>query len=126
MIDPRPLVLDPGEILSVSTREGGSTYFEITREFGHGGSGIVYESVSDDGDFAIYAGPLGDFAGHRPETCTTAGLKTWVLSAAGGDSYYLVVPRSLNREGSYGLDSTGEPRAPSTNPCLPQAVAACD
>jgi hypothetical protein len=84
------------------------------------------DSCAEDGDFAIYAGTLGDFANHEAETCTTAGLQTWTLSAVGEDSYYLIVPRSLNREGSYGFDGAGIPRAPSASACLPQAVAACN
>lgn len=55
--DPRPLILEPGEALSAATPDGGVAYFEVTRKVGAGGSGVVYEAITDDGRLAIVKGP---------------------------------------------------------------------
>lgn len=66
MTEQRPLVLEPGEMLSAATRDGGVGYFEVTRQVGQGGSGVVYEAVADDGRLAIVKGPR--FIGARDES----------------------------------------------------------
>ena len=43
----------------------------------------------------------------------------------GASSFYLVVPLSANREGSYGVDWAGIPRLPAPRGCLPQEFAGC-
>jgi len=60
--DARPLVLEPGDIIPATTKIDGSVYFEITRELGRGGGGVVYEALNDDGCFAVIKAPhrVGD------------------------------------------------------------------
>jgi hypothetical protein len=76
-------------------------------------------------DYAVYEGTIGDFTTHAFRTCTTGGATTLTFSA-GPAAYFLVVPRSADREGSYGHDSAGNPRPPAAVPCLQQLVGACD
>jgi len=76
-------------------------------------------------DYAIYRGSLGDFGSHLPVTCSTNGSTTWAVESGGGDQYYLVVPRTLDAEGSYGKDSQGNERVPSLQSCLPQSLLDC-
>jgi hypothetical protein len=79
----------------------------------------------NDEDFAIYQGSVGDFASHVPLMCSTGGINFVSFTPDAGDLYYLVVPLSVTREGSYGLDGFDIPRPVSTNACKPQAVEAC-
>lgn len=84
--------------------------------------------LPQDVDFAVYEGQLGAFASHLPAgapACTTAGATSTSLAPATGDRYFLVVPLSDVREGSYGTDSDGLERPASATPCLPQWVGVC-
>jgi len=78
-----------------------------------------------DGDFAVYAGSLGDFTSHLPVTCSTAGVPGLSLPVAPADTYYLVVPQNSFTEGSYGTNSSGIERPASSDACLLQAVGSC-
>lgn len=83
--------------------------------------------VAADSDYAIYEGTLGSFTSHTPRFCSTSGATTITFAPAVESSYYLVVPQSVDREGSYGADSAGNERPQSGSACLPQALAlACD
>jgi hypothetical protein len=57
-------------------------------------------------------------------TCTTGGATTYTYAPA-GDRFFLVVPRNTAYEGSYGADSAGAERLPSSLACLPQEVSVC-
>lgn len=81
--------------------------------------------VAADADYEVYEGTLSNFAGHLPRACSTSGALTLTLTPVAGDTYYLVVPRSGSREGSYGTDSDGAERPPSGSACLAQAIEAC-
>lgn len=76
----------------------------------------------NDTDYAVYEGTLGDFSSHDSVTCSTGGMTSAMIQPAPADSYYLVVPRNSQREGSYGRDSAGAARPPATNACVPQLV----
>ncbi len=76
-------------------------------------------------DFAVHAGTLGDYASHQPLVCTTGGSTSWQIEAGAANRYFLIVSRSLDAEGSYGLASDGQERAAASSPCLPQQVTAC-
>jgi len=76
-------------------------------------------------DYEIYEGSVGDFESHSPILCTTDNQLTAEFPPAATSSYYLVVPGSDTREGSYGRDSAGFERPQATAPCLPQQIAAC-
>ncbi|HET6371852.1 MAG TPA: FG-GAP-like repeat-containing protein [Candidatus Polarisedimenticolia bacterium] len=76
-----------------------------------------------DSDYEIYEGLLGNFSSHVPIRCSTGGLLTQQITPSPGDRYYLVVPRNAQREGSYGLTSSGSERPASASSCVPQAVA---
>jgi hypothetical protein len=66
-------------------------------------------------DYGIYEGQLGVYYGHVRKDCSDGGgdLEEDVAPAA-GNRYYLVVPLSATREGSYGADSAGTPRPPGS------------
>lgn len=78
-----------------------------------------------DSDYEVYEGTLGDFTSHAPRHCSTGGATTKDLLPAAGNTYYLVVPRSADREGSYGLDGSLAERAPASDACVPQETVAC-
>jgi hypothetical protein len=79
----------------------------------------------NDEDYEIYEGTIGDFTSHTPLHCSTAGAKSKIVTPGAGDTYYLVVPRSVNREGSYGKESDGDERPSSGRACLPQSIVSC-
>ncbi len=78
-----------------------------------------------DLDYEVYEGTLGTFASHAPLTCTTAGATTTTLTPGSGSRYYLIVPRSISREGSYGVNGNGVQRPQGTSACLPQSLGSC-
>ena len=80
--------------------------------------------LANEMDWEIYEGMLGDFTSHVPSLCATGGQHGARLVPMSGDRYFIVVPRTLDFEGPYGVDTNGE-RPPSTSACLPQSVAAC-
>ena len=57
--------------------------------------------------------------------CSTAGATTSDVTMDPGSVYYLVVPTTEFREGSYGLDGIGTERPSSTAACLVGAKGAC-
>ena len=84
--------------------------------------------MAGDADYAVYEGQIGDFKSHVPvgsPTCTTSGVTKATFTPGSGSRYYLVVPQGDVREGSYGSDSEGIPRPPSTAACQQQLVGAC-
>ena len=80
--------------------------------------------VPGDTDYEIYEGTIGDYTSHLPVTCSTGGLTSRTITPGGGSTYYLIVPRNLAGEGSYGTRSDGTQRPRSINPCLPSERAA--
>lgn len=79
-----------------------------------------------DTDYEVYEGSLGSYASHVPILCSTGGATTATITPTPGDShYYLVVPRSGTKEGSYGKNSGGSERPRGPASCLPQAIAGC-
>jgi hypothetical protein len=82
--------------------------------------------LASDVDHAVYEGTLGDFTSHIDKTCSTEGATSTTIVPGSGDRYYLVVPLSSNREGSYGRDSAGAERGPGASACLTQEIAPCD
>ena len=79
-----------------------------------------------DSNYTVYEGLLGDFTSHEPRFCTTMGATTKTFAPATASRYYLVVPRTANREGSYGTDHFGLERPGSSSACLPPGIAACE
>jgi len=77
-----------------------------------------------DADYAVYEGTLGAFASHVSRLCSTGGVAAATLSPSAASSYYLVVPMSGTREGSYGEASSGE-RTPAAAACKPQQIGSC-
>jgi hypothetical protein len=104
----------PGTPLTVEHAAGGDI------RLSWGGS-----CVASDSDFEIYAGDMSNFTVYGPKFCSTAGATTLTFTPAAANEFYLVVPRNVTREGSYGADSTGGQRPPASPACLPQAVAGC-
>lgn len=62
---PRPLGLEPGQVLAAATPDGGSAYFELQRPLAEGGGGVVWEAVDDGGAPVVVKGP--HVAGVRDE-----------------------------------------------------------
>lgn len=80
---------------------------------------------SDDDDYAVYSGTLGQFTSHTPALCSTGGATTADLSMPNNGRYYLVVPIDGAEEGSYGQDSNGAERHPGLTTCGAQHIANC-
>jgi hypothetical protein len=78
---------------------------------------------ANDIDYALYEGLIGDFTSHVPVTCGTGGALSVLFTPGSGNRYYLAVPRSVNSEGSYGLDSSLAERPPSLAACAVQEIA---
>ncbi len=75
--------------------------------------------------YAVYEGAVGDgFRSHAPVHCSVPD-SPFSLTPSPGDRYYLVVPVSLETEGSYGVSSEGTERLPPAAACLPQLLGAC-
>ncbi len=81
--------------------------------------------LTQDADYEIYEGTIGNFDSHEQLLCSTAGQTTLSVSPAGGDTYYLVVPTNGLAEGSHGVDGAGDERSQGMSPCLPQDVLQC-
>jgi hypothetical protein len=86
---------------------------------------------SNDVDYAVYEGPLGDFGSHDPVMCSTDGELSATFTPSSEDSYYLVVPVSpvdipVPAEGSYGRRSDGEERPQNLfTACYVQEFGGC-
>jgi hypothetical protein len=104
----------PGTPLQIEIAEGG----DLLLSWGTSCAG-------SDSDYEIYEGVLGDFTSHAPLACSTGGATTATITSSEGSRYYIVVPRSATREGSYGVDSNDKERPPSATSCLIQSVASC-
>ncbi len=76
-------------------------------------------------DAAVYEGTIPNWGTTSRRTCTTGQNYFYSLATPAGNTFYLVVPRSGTREGSYGKTSAGAERPPAVNACLVQNVAAC-
>lgn len=96
---------------------------------GAGGDRVVLDwgvsCLSGDTDFEVYEGELGDFTSHSALYCSTNGQTTVSFEDFSGSAYYLVVPRGVSREGSYGRDSFGAERPVGVVACLNQTPAPC-
>lgn len=77
-------------------------------------------------DYSIHEGLLGSWYSHSSHSCTTGATLSATITPAGGNRYYLVVPLDGADEGSYGADSTGNPRPSSSVTCrASQRVEPC-
>ena len=81
-------------------------------------------SASDD-DYEVYEGTLGAYYSHSARLCSTGGATGVTMTPAGGSTYYLVVPRNAEWEGSYGLRGDGSERPQGMGVCLPQLLETC-
>ena len=76
-------------------------------------------------DYAVYEGTPGTWYSHAKRSCSTSGATSTSITPAGSTSYFLVVPRDGQSEGSYGVNSSGVeiPAAtPSTSQCVGQPL----
>jgi hypothetical protein len=77
-------------------------------------------------DYGVYEGTIGAWYDHGPSRCSTGGATSATVTPAAGDRYFLVVPSNATEEGSYGTDSSGLERPPSSNACWARSdPAAC-
>ena len=82
--------------------------------------------VSSDTDYEIYEGTLAaPFDTHRAILCSSGGATTKTFAPGSGNVYYLVVPTSGTKEGSYGKRSDGTERPVGSQQCVPQQIGAC-
>jgi hypothetical protein len=80
---------------------------------------------ASDTDYAVYEGTLGSFTTHHSVLCGTSGATSATIAASPGNAYYLVVPRSASKEGSYGRRSGGTERPAAASACVPQQPSGC-
>lgn len=80
---------------------------------------------ASDADYAVYEGALGSFTTHHSVVCSTSGATSATIAASPGDAYYLVVPRTASKEGSYGRRSGGTERPAAASACVPQQPSGC-
>lgn len=73
-------------------------------------------------DYTIHEGSLGSWSSHRAIVCSTGDVLRRSITSDSGSRYYLVVPRTLMTEGSYGARSDGTERPRSSPACLPVAL----
>jgi hypothetical protein len=71
-------------------------------------------------------GTLGDFTSHWARRCSTQGQTSTAFRNNEPAIYFLVVPMSVNRDGSLGTDSDGIERPQGYSICRPQLVGECD
>jgi hypothetical protein len=77
----------------------------------------------------IYRGTLGDYYSHAIATCDTSGANNWTEINGLNDAnsyYYLIVPATSAKEGSYGKDSAESEIPPPFSACLPQDLTGCN
>jgi hypothetical protein len=77
-------------------------------------------------DYAVYSGIIGSWYSHESIACSTSGALASTVALPAGNRYILVVPLTLDDEGSLGTDSTGRERPRSLGPpCHPTQNPAC-
>ena len=77
-------------------------------------------------DYGIYEGILGAWYSHSMIDCSDDGADfVETISASPGDTYYLVVPRNISHEGSYGLDSDDQERPVADLVCVHDQLLGC-
>jgi hypothetical protein len=82
--------------------------------------------LETDTDYEVYEGTIGGtFTSHRAIFCSTGSGTTVSINPPAGGTYYLIVPKSSQREGSYGKTSAGVERPQGVSACLPQEIAGC-
>ena len=96
---------------------------------GKNGNGTLQLSWNPDcgnaTTYGVYRGGLNigySSIQSEPGLCAVSGQSTAVPEGPGAADFFLVVPNGLELEGSYGVDSTGEQRAPASRGCFPQAA----
>jgi len=81
--------------------------------------------IASDNDYEIYEGTIGAYYSHAPKLCSTGGSATATLTPDFGSHYYLIVPRNLSFEGSYGLDRSGTERPVGATTCAARLLGSC-
>lgn len=104
----------PGPPLAIQLLEDGS----VTLAWGA-------SCRSEDTDYEVFEGTLGDFRSHAPRLCSTGGATEVTLRPSGSASYFLVVPRNATHEGSYGTGSNRVERPQGASACLPRKTRPC-
>lgn len=81
-----------------------------------------------DTDYEIYEGTLDGtpgFYNHAPAFCSTQGATSMTFSEPAANVYWLVVPRNVLAEGSYGRRTGGAEIPQGMGACALQQIAAC-
>ncbi len=101
----------------------------LTVEKGGGGNIVLAwgpSCLSTDNDYAVYEGHLASYYTHGAKLCSTGGATSATLVPAATSSYYLVVPRKGDVEGSYGVDSGRNERPRGSSVCVSgQSIRRC-
>jgi len=79
--------------------------------------------TTTDDDYGVYEGSIGSWYSHVARLCSTGGLTSATFTPAAGNTYYLIVPRNGQREGSYGAASNGTQRPQGGGACAVQEIA---
>src|SRR4030042_1810313 len=74
-------------------------------------------------DYGVYRGSLPFLIyDHSAILCTTGGLTSAQINEDTNNYYYLITAQDGNKEGSYGIDSSGNQRPAASAPCLTQQL----
>jgi hypothetical protein len=78
-------------------------------------------------DYVIYEGEIGNWYSHTQVDCSDdLGDRTEEIIPSSGNRYYLIVPRGITDEGSYGRDSLNVERPRGASTCTAvQALGEC-
>ena len=76
-------------------------------------------------DYAVYEGSVGSWYSHASRFCTTQGQRTKSFTAGAGNRYFLVVPLTAEREGSYGRSGNSIEIPVGGAACRTQLVGGC-
>jgi hypothetical protein len=87
--------------------------------------GVLFACALGDDDYEIYEGTIGSYYSHAKKLCTTGGSLAVTLTTDFGSHYYLVVPRNVAFEGSYGLDGNGAERPAGSTTCSTRMIGSC-
>jgi len=77
-------------------------------------------------DYEVMEGIIGSWSSYAPVLCSSGGATSATIVPSSSLTFYLIVPRSGNVEGSYGLDLNGNERPRSMVQCVTsQALGGC-
>jgi subtilisin-like proprotein convertase family protein len=76
-------------------------------------------------DYAVYEGTVGSWYSHTSRFCTTQGQRIKSFTPGAGNRYFLVVPLTADREGSYGENGNSIEIPAAAAACKVQSLGGC-